>query len=166
MILWFFCTLKVKIFMQHSTWIHKYGWKHSMLHFPHWYLTVPLFLLSSSSCVFRRSCSKEPASSLNKPTSSQFLRNRVGVGVWSAHTQHDKQEALNAMSLTEKKYIVKHKIRMISIHLTFNLKHVTYKNSLYTFFKFIGYYVCNSLFISSESVNIESPWHHYRDCSP
>lgn len=42
------------------------------------------FVLWSSSCAFENSCSKELASSLNSPTSSQFFRKRVGVGVWSA----------------------------------------------------------------------------------
>lgn len=42
------------------------------------------FVLCSSSCALESSCSKELASSLNKPTSSQFFRKRVGVGVWSA----------------------------------------------------------------------------------
>lgn len=41
-------------------------------------LTECFALLSSSSC------SKELASSLNSPTSSQFFRKRVGVGVWSS----------------------------------------------------------------------------------
>lgn len=41
------------------------------------------FALCSSSCTLQSSCSKELASSLNKPTSSQFFRKRVGVGVWS-----------------------------------------------------------------------------------
>lgn len=41
------------------------------------------FVLCSSSCALQSSCSKELASSLNKPTSSQFFRKRVGVGVWS-----------------------------------------------------------------------------------
>lgn len=45
------------------------------------YLTVLLVLRSSSSWDLRSSCSKEPSSSLNKPTSSQFFRKRVGVGV-------------------------------------------------------------------------------------
>lgn len=45
------------------------------------------FVLWSSSCVLQNSCSKEVASSLNKPTSSQFFRKRVGVGVWSAKKQ-------------------------------------------------------------------------------
>lgn len=40
-------------------------------------LTVFLAFLSSSSW------SKEVASSLNRPTSSQFFKKRVGVGVWS-----------------------------------------------------------------------------------
>lgn len=41
----------------------------------------PLAFFSSSSEAFLNSCSKELASSLNSPTSSQFFRNRVGVGV-------------------------------------------------------------------------------------
>lgn len=41
------------------------------------------FVLCSSSCALQNSCSKEVASSLNRPTSSQFFRKRVGVGVWS-----------------------------------------------------------------------------------
>lgn len=41
---------------------------------------------------FLKSCSKGLASSLNSPTSSQFFRKRVGVGVWSAkNNQLDKQ---------------------------------------------------------------------------
>lgn len=36
---------------------------------------------SSSSAAFLNSCSKELASSLKSPTSSQFFRNLVGVGV-------------------------------------------------------------------------------------
>lgn len=42
------------------------------------------FVLCSSSCALQNSCSKELANSLNSPTSSQFFRKRVGVGVWSA----------------------------------------------------------------------------------
>lgn len=52
-----------------------------------WALTLILtecFVLCSSSCALQNSCSKELASSLNNPTSSQFFRKRVGVGVWSA----------------------------------------------------------------------------------
>lgn len=41
----------------------------------------PLAFFSSSSAAFLNSCSKELASSLKSPTSSQFFRNRVGVGV-------------------------------------------------------------------------------------
>lgn len=37
----------------------------------------------SSSEAFLNSFSNGLASSLNKPTSSQFFKNRVGVGVWS-----------------------------------------------------------------------------------
>lgn len=40
------------------------------------------FLMSSSEA-FLNSFSKGLANSLNKPTSSQFFKNRVGVGVWS-----------------------------------------------------------------------------------
>lgn len=46
-------------------------------------LTGFLALLSSSSWPLGNSCSNEPASSLKRPTSSQFFRKRVGVGVWS-----------------------------------------------------------------------------------
>ena len=44
---------------------------------------LPLTFFSSSSAAFLNSCSKELASSLKSPTSSQFFRNLVGVGVWS-----------------------------------------------------------------------------------
>lgn len=45
-------------------------------------------LLFSSSCAWRNSSSI----SLNRPTSSQFCRNRVGVGVWSGRiTYKDTQ---------------------------------------------------------------------------
>lgn len=40
-------------------------------------------LLSSSSWALQNSCSIEQSSSLNNPTSSQFFKKRVGVGVWS-----------------------------------------------------------------------------------
>lgn len=43
----------------------------------------PTRLLFSSSWAFLNSCSKEQSSSLKRPTSSQFFRNLVGVGVWS-----------------------------------------------------------------------------------
>lgn len=48
---------------------------------PHVFLTAFFARLSSSSW------SKELSSSLNRPTSSQFLRKRVGVGVWSGKMQ-------------------------------------------------------------------------------
>lgn len=38
-------------------------------------------LLFSSSCAFLNSCSREQSMSLKSPTSSQFFRKRVGVGV-------------------------------------------------------------------------------------
>lgn len=41
-------------------------------------ILTEFFALFSSS-----SCSKELANSLKRPTSSQFFRKRVGVGVWS-----------------------------------------------------------------------------------
>lgn len=40
--------------------------------------------LMSSSVAFLKSWSNGLASSLKSPTSSQFFKNRVGVGVWSA----------------------------------------------------------------------------------
>lgn len=43
------------------------------------FYTAHTFLFFSSSCSWRNSSSI----SLNSPTSSQFCRNRVGVGVWS-----------------------------------------------------------------------------------
>lgn len=46
--------------------------------------------LWSSSWALRNSCSKELASSLNRPTSSQFFRKRVGVGVWSGGKRTDR----------------------------------------------------------------------------
>lgn len=46
-------------------------------------LCMEIFLLLFSSCAFLNSCSKEQSISLKRPTSSQFFRNRVGVGVWS-----------------------------------------------------------------------------------
>lgn len=46
-------------------------------------MSTVCLVLWSSSCALRNSCSKEWASSLNSPTSSQFFRKRVGVGVWS-----------------------------------------------------------------------------------
>lgn len=47
--------------------------------------------LISSSVAFLKSCSKGLVSSLNRPTSSQFFKKRVGVGVWSAQkNQSDK----------------------------------------------------------------------------
>lgn len=42
---------------------------------------APALFFSSSSAAFLNSCSKELASSLKSPTSSQFFKNRVGVGV-------------------------------------------------------------------------------------
>lgn len=42
-------------------------------------------LLSSSSWALQNSCSIEQSSSLNNPTSSQFFKKRVGVGVWSGN---------------------------------------------------------------------------------
>lgn len=39
--------------------------------------------LMSSSVAFLKSCSKGLVSSLKSPTSSQFFKKRVGVGVWS-----------------------------------------------------------------------------------
>lgn len=49
-----------------------------------------LTFLMSSSEAFLNSFSKGLANSLNKPTSSQFFKNRVGVGVWSekVYTKH------------------------------------------------------------------------------
>lgn len=46
-------------------------------------LTASTCLLSSSSWALQNSCSMEQSSSLNNPTSSQFFKKRVGVGVWS-----------------------------------------------------------------------------------
>ena len=40
-------------------------------------------LWSSSSWALMNSCWMEQSSSLNRPTSSQLFRKRVGVGVWS-----------------------------------------------------------------------------------
>lgn len=55
-------------------------------------LTGFLALLSSSSWPLGNSCSNELASSLNRPTSSQFFRKRVGVGVWSGIERARNQE--------------------------------------------------------------------------
>lgn len=68
------------------------------------------FVLWSSSCVLQNSCSKEVASSLNKPTSSQFFRKRVGVGVWSAK----KQKKLSV--LVDKNITFRHRL-LYTIHL-------------------------------------------------
>lgn len=56
-------------------------------------LTGFLALLSSSSWALGNSCSNELPSSLNRPTSSQFFRKRVGVGVWSG-VESEKQRDL------------------------------------------------------------------------
>lgn len=50
---------------------------------PVWPCRETFCLLSSSSWALRNSCSIEQSSSLKSPTSSQFFRKRVGVGVWS-----------------------------------------------------------------------------------
>ncbi len=47
-------------------------------------LTTRTTFLMSSSAAFLKSWSNGLASSLKSPTSSQFFKKRVGVGVWSA----------------------------------------------------------------------------------
>lgn len=51
------------------------------------HLTARTTFLISSSVAFLKSWSKGLASSLKSPTSSQFFRKRVGVGVWSAREE-------------------------------------------------------------------------------
>lgn len=63
------------------------------------------FDLCSSSCALQSSCSKEVASSLNKPTSSQFFRKRVGVGVWSGEINITFLSLLSYKSVINKMFI-------------------------------------------------------------
>lgn len=68
--------------------MHMHNTRQSQKHYAN--LTEFLALFSSSSC------SKELANSLNKPTSSQFFRKRVGVGVWSG-TRDDNDGDVESM---------------------------------------------------------------------
>lgn len=72
-------------------------------------LTVCTCLLSSSSWALQNSCSMEQSSSLNNPTSSQFFKKRVGVGVWSENgmTGHFKI-IYDAISLDRQHVVYKH----------------------------------------------------------
>lgn len=51
-------------------------------------LTTRTTFLTSSSVAFLKSWSNGLASSLKSPTSSQFFKKRVGVGVWSAKLEN------------------------------------------------------------------------------
>lgn len=60
-------------------------------------MTTRTTFLTSSSVAFLKSWSNGLASSLKSPTSSQFFKKRVGVGVWSA-----MEESLQCKNCHEK----------------------------------------------------------------
>lgn len=71
--------------------------------------------LMSSSVAFLKSWSNGLASSLKSPTSSQFFKKRVGVGVWSAAEDNHQPTGVKSISYIEIYQLQEHLPAMMTL---------------------------------------------------